>query len=182
MKLSANIRKWICQLTVIWFWQNRLDFLCARSHTPTHTRLTACPGLPGWAGTRKVKTNLDFTEARDMGGSDISWAVCKSAPRCRQITMPAPHHSVFTGRMPFLPPNQQRQSTEGKIFCAQWPNYSRRTTWRFSRTRETVNLLLARDGWDNVKPQLNRSLSIEDEQLHPWQLHGAGSLGWHFQC
>jgi len=27
--------------------------------------------------------------------------------------MPAPHHSVFTGHMPFLPPNQQRQSTEG---------------------------------------------------------------------
>jgi len=24
-----------------------------------------------------------------------------------------PHRSVFTGRMPFLPPNQQRQSTEG---------------------------------------------------------------------
>jgi len=28
--------------------------------------------------------------------------------------MPAPHRSVFAGRMPFLPPNQQRQSTEGK--------------------------------------------------------------------
>jgi len=28
--------------------------------------------------------------------------------------MPTPHRSVFfTGRMPFLPPNQQRQSTEG---------------------------------------------------------------------
>jgi len=27
--------------------------------------------------------------------------------------MPAPHHSVFTGRMPFLLPNQQHQSTEG---------------------------------------------------------------------
>jgi len=27
--------------------------------------------------------------------------------------MPAPLRSVFTGRMPFLPPNQQRQSTEG---------------------------------------------------------------------
>jgi len=25
----------------------------------------------------------------------------------RQITMPAPQHSVFTGRMPFLPPTQQ---------------------------------------------------------------------------
>jgi len=31
--------------------------------------------------------------------------------------MPAPHHSSFlTGWMPFLPPNQQRQSTEGKYY------------------------------------------------------------------
>ena len=49
-----------------------------------------------------------------MSGSGISWAICKSAPCSRQTTMPAPHHSVFTGRMPFLPPNQQRQSFEGK--------------------------------------------------------------------
>jgi len=28
--------------------------------------------------------------------------------------MPAPHQSDFTGRMPFLSPDQQRQSTEGK--------------------------------------------------------------------
>jgi len=49
-----------------------------------------------------------------VGGSGISWAMCKSAPRSRQITTPAPHKSVFTGRMPFLPPNQQHQSTEGK--------------------------------------------------------------------
>jgi len=27
--------------------------------------------------------------------------------------MPAPHHSVFTGWMPFLPPNKQHQITEG---------------------------------------------------------------------
>ena len=33
----------------------------------------------------------------------------------RQITTPVPHHSVFTGRMPFLPPNQQLQRTEGTI-------------------------------------------------------------------
>ena len=30
-----------------------------------------------------------------MSGSGISWAICKSAPRCRQITTPAPHHSGF---------------------------------------------------------------------------------------
>jgi len=47
-----------------------------------------------------------------MSGSGISWPVFKSAPRSRQITMPAPQHSVFTGRMPFLQPNEQRQSTD----------------------------------------------------------------------
>ena len=30
-----------------------------------------------------------------VSGSGISWAMCKSAPRSRQITTPAPHHSVF---------------------------------------------------------------------------------------
>jgi len=29
-----------------------------------------------------------------VSGSGISWAICKSAPRSRQITTPAPHHSV----------------------------------------------------------------------------------------
>jgi len=66
---------------------------------------------------RKGKTNLDFTEARD---SEWQWhqlghmQMSKSASLSRQTTTPASHHSVFTGRMPFLPPNQQRQSTEGK--------------------------------------------------------------------
>ena len=50
-----------------------------------------------------------------MSGSGIKWAICKSAPRSRQRTMPAPHHSCFTGRKPFLPPSQQRQSTEGTV-------------------------------------------------------------------
>jgi len=54
-----------------------------------------------------------------VGVSGISWAICKSAPRSRQITMPAPHHSVFTGRMPFLPPNEQRQSTEGTLLLLE---------------------------------------------------------------
>jgi len=30
-----------------------------------------------------------------VSGSGISWAICKSALSSRQITMPAPHHSVF---------------------------------------------------------------------------------------
>ena len=78
-----------------------------------YTRLTAIfPGLPRWAGTKKVKPIWILMKQETVSGSGISWAVCKSAPHSSQITTPAPHHSVFTGRMPFLPPNQQRQSTE----------------------------------------------------------------------
>ena len=77
-------------------------------NTHTHTRLTAlCPGLPGWAGTRKVKPMWILLKQETVSGSGISWAICKSASRSRQITTPAPHCSVFTDRVPFLPPNQQ---------------------------------------------------------------------------
>ena len=66
------------------------------THTRAHTRLTAlCPGLARWAGTRKVKTIWILLKQEIVSGSGISWAICKSAPRSRQITMPAPHSSVF---------------------------------------------------------------------------------------
>ena len=66
------------------------------THTRTHTHLTAlCPGLPGWAGTRKVKPIWILLKQETVSGSDISWAICRSAPRSRQITTPAPHRSVF---------------------------------------------------------------------------------------
>jgi len=33
--------------------------------------------------TRKVKTNLDLLEQETVSSSDISWAICKSAPHPR---------------------------------------------------------------------------------------------------
>ena len=64
---------------------------------------------------QKGKTSLDLNEARDYGVlrcSGISWTICKqSALSSRQITTPTPHHSMFTGRMLFLTPSQQCQST-----------------------------------------------------------------------
>ena len=66
------------------------------THTHTRARLTALfPGLPGCAGTRKVKPIWILLKQETVSGSGISWAICKSAPRSRQITTPAPHHSVF---------------------------------------------------------------------------------------
>ena len=53
-----------------------------------------------------VETNLDFTKQETVSGSGISWALCKSAPHSRQITTPAPQHSVFY-RPDALPAIQQ---------------------------------------------------------------------------
>ena len=62
---------------------------------------------------QKVVTILDFNEARD-GVAVASAGPWKSfVPHSRQISMPASHHSAFTGLVLFLMPNQQGQSTKG---------------------------------------------------------------------
>jgi len=67
---------------------------------------------------QKGKTSLNSNEARDDGFSGcscISWTICKqSASHSTQITTPTPHHSIFTGRILYLTPNQQCQCSEGR--------------------------------------------------------------------
>jgi len=62
---------------------------------------------------QKGKTNLDFTQARD---SEWQWHQLGHMQACTSLQTDN-HASTtplfFTGRMPFLPPNQQHQSTEG---------------------------------------------------------------------
>jgi len=84
-------------------------------HKTTYTHTSALfPGLPRWAGTRKVKPIWILLKQETVSGSGISWATCKSASRSRQITMPVPYHSVFY-RPDALPgTHQQHQSTDGK--------------------------------------------------------------------
>ena len=85
--------------------------ICEVIYTRIHTRLTAlCPGLPGWASTRKVKPIWILLKLETVSGSSISWAICKSAPRSRQITLPAPHPSVFyrPGALPVAQPTASK--------------------------------------------------------------------------
>ena len=76
-------------------WITRLCILTV-TYIHTYARLMALfPGLPGWASTRKVKPIWILLKQEIVSGSGISWAICQSAPRSRQTTTPAPHHSVF---------------------------------------------------------------------------------------
>ena len=118
------------------------------THTHTQTRLTAlCPGQPRWADTRKVKPIWILLKQETVSGSGISWAICKSAPRSRQITTPPLHYKFFTGRMPFLPPNQQCQSTEGQLAPKQrLINKPTRPWWVNWWPRYCINVAVAVTG------------------------------------
>jgi len=86
------------------------------TNTHTHTFNGPFPRQTWVSQYQKRKTYLDFTEARDS-----EWQlhqlglmqVCISIQTNNHAS--TPQLSSSTGRMPFLPPNQQRQSTEGKM-------------------------------------------------------------------
>jgi len=70
----------------------------------------------GKTNNHKGKTNLDFTEARD---SERQWHQLGHMQVCTLLqtdnNASTPPLSFFTGQMPFLPPNQQRQNTEARM-------------------------------------------------------------------
>ena len=89
------------------------------THTHTHTHTFNGP----FSGTTRVswyykggKTNLDFTEARDSEWQWHQLGICKSAPRSREITTPAPHHLIFY-RPDALPAAQPTASKHWRQQC-----------------------------------------------------------------
>ena len=88
-----------------------LSFYCSRqnspakhcnwntvTHTHTHTHTHTFNGP--FSGTTLVSRYQKgeiwiLLKLETVSGSGISWTICKSAPRSRQITTPAPHHSLF---------------------------------------------------------------------------------------
>ena len=76
----------------------------------THPFNGPFPWQHRWAGTRKVKPIWILLKQQTASGSGISWAIGKSAPCSRQITTPAPHHSVFyrTDALPAAQPTASK--------------------------------------------------------------------------
>jgi len=87
-----------------------------------HNRFTALfPGPPGWAGARREL--LDFmVQAKINRGRHTDHLAGRHSIQTNQCRPPPSPH-IFTGRMPFLPPNQQRQSTEGPLEYL-WINFN----------------------------------------------------------
>ena len=75
---------------VLWTWWLGSRKSIRPVDTYTHTFNGLLSGTTG-----KVKPIWILLKQETVSGSGISWAICKSAPRSRQITTPATHHSVF---------------------------------------------------------------------------------------
>jgi len=93
------------------------DWLLSGSvHTHTHPFNGPLSRTIWLSRYQKGKTNLDFTEVR---GSEWQWHVRGHMQVCTSLQTDnhasTPPLSFYTGRMPFLPPNQQCQSTEGSV-------------------------------------------------------------------
>jgi len=89
-------------------------YLQPSNHTHPHLFNGPFSGTTQVSRYQKGKTNLNFTEARD---NEWQWhqlgrmQVCTSLQTDKHTSTPP--LSFFTGQMPFLPPNQQHQSTGG---------------------------------------------------------------------
>ena len=99
-------------------------------HKHTHPFNGPLSRTTGWADTRKVKPIWILLKQETVSGSGISWAICKSASRSRQTTMPAPHHSVLQAGCPSCRPTNSGKALKANCETAQ----SKAETLTASRT------------------------------------------------
>ena len=135
------------------------------THTHTHTHtfngpLSRTIRVHPWAGTRKEKPIWILQKQETVGSSGISWTICKAAPHSRQITMPAPHHSVFCrpDALPAAQPTASKHCAKinNKFICHRNRSPVHKTGQNFTNTYIVNDLLqsinLTKSNRPKVKP------------------------------
>ena len=117
-------------------------------HTHTHPFNGPLSGTTRRAGTRKVKPIWILLKQETVSGSGNRWAICKSAPRSRQITTPVPHHSDFY-RPDSLPATQPTASKH----------------WRDNKTLKHTNTIITMNTSSLTHPK-NKSRIKSDQTKH----------------
>ena len=147
---SGSMNMALCEVTSdMQHSRKTLTYLLHNTHT--HPFNGPLSGTTKVSQYQKGKTNLDFTEARD---SEWQWhqlghmQVCTLLQTDNHASQPTTQ--FFTGRMPFLSPNQQRQSTEGTNLLTYYTNRKKSLaslTWNLASTTPPKVRL-----WSFVKP------------------------------
>jgi len=69
---------------------------------------------------QKGKTNPDLLKQEIVSGNGISWAICKSAARPRQITTPAPITQFLQAGCPSYRPTNSVKAMKAIIVIVKW--------------------------------------------------------------
>ena len=77
----------------------------AYTHTHTHLFNGRFSSTTRVSRYQKGKPIWILLKQETVSGSGISWAICKSVPHSRQITMPASHHFLQSGCLSCCPAN-----------------------------------------------------------------------------
>jgi len=109
-------------------------------HTHTHTQPFNGPLSRTTRVSRYQKGKPIWILLKQETVSGISWAICKSAPRSRQITTSAPHHSVFlqagcpschpTNSVKALKANRRHLSLARNKIWTVWPPLNPTLLWQ----------------------------------------------------
>jgi len=91
---DSALLRWSVECSLIVLYIVYIEVFVIQSYY-THTHPFDCPlsGTTRVSWYQKGKTNLDLLKQETVSGSGISWVMCKSAPRSRQITTPASHQA-----------------------------------------------------------------------------------------
>ena len=148
----------VCGLSGVFF--QLIDWVVVLHPTHTHTHLFNGPlSRTTWVSRyQKGKTSLDFTGARD---SEWQWhqlghmQVCTS----RQITMPAPHRSVFY-RPDALPAAQPTASTHWRVMVL---HPTRHKIGHFGDVSPSQSLGLV---WKSTKPNTAKARVHQSKEMY----------------
>ena len=117
VKICSHYTKWFSfenwqKLIQKWHIKHKLKSISnLPDYTHTHNHFTALsPGPPGWANASREL--LDFmVQGKINRGRHTDHPAGRHSTGLTSANLCYPH--IFTDRMPFQPPNQQRHSTEG---------------------------------------------------------------------
>jgi len=111
--------------------------ICATMAEPTEMPFGLWTRCLGWAQGVIITWGPDSPMERGNSVPEENFSTLRCKGRLTEANTPtirldataseltsAHLHPIFTGWMPFLPPNQQCQSTEGVYFCIHWPYIS----------------------------------------------------------
>jgi len=116
--------------------KNVMEYLYIHTYIHIHTFNSLCSRTTWVSWHQTSKPFWMLLKQETMGGSGISWTMCKSfAPHSRHIATPVPHHSIFYG-LDALPDTQPTLSKALKAYyggiyrafdmwcgCYKWHTY-----------------------------------------------------------